>query len=151
MQPTTTDQAALLATFEYWYTRDRFPISRYIASMLLADRSLVEDFTQETFLRLWRALEAKGEIEHPQAYLHRIATNLCCDHARHKQRQHWQALEEDDRLYGSAMTDPQGQYEAREQVRQTLERLPQRYRAALLLYHEEGYSYAQLAEALHIS
>lgn len=147
--PSIADHAALQATFENWYAQYYAPISHYIARML-SDRSQAEDVTQEAFFRLWHTLETKGDIEHPQSYLYRIAANLCCDHARRKQRIHWQPLEEDDRLHESAMADPQDHYGTREQVRQTLERMPRRYRVALLLY-EKGYSYKQLAEALGIS
>lgn len=149
MQSAETFQAALLAIFEHWHAQYREPISRSIASML-REQSLVEDLTQETFLRLWRALETKGMIDHPQAYLYRIAANLCCDYARRQRLIHWQPLPEEERLDQGLFLDPQDQCEVREQVRQTLERLPERYRAALLLY-EQGYSYAQLAQALSIS
>src|SRR5579859_7534522 len=127
------------ATLEDWYARYREPIARYIAGKF-QDRYLVEDLTQETFIRAWGTISRKGEIDHVQAYLYRIATNLCVDQSRRRQVITWQSLELNDHDTQCFVPDPQAAYGTREQIRQALDDLPAQYCSALLLRFQEGYS-----------
>ena len=43
---------------------------------LTRSESTAEELLQETFLRLWLYRDSLAEVEHPRAYIHRIAANL---------------------------------------------------------------------------
>ena len=61
----------------------------------------------------------------------------------------WQDLDHEPADVESA--DPQELYGTTELVRAALHRMPQQYRAALLLYTQEGFSYSEIAQALNIA
>ncbi|WP_433528463.1 sigma-70 family RNA polymerase sigma factor [Micromonospora sp. CA-263727] len=79
-QPTQTD----LVT---WYERVLVPQSRpalhrYARRLLPGDPHRAEDLVQETLLRAWRNLASVASARSPQAWLSRVAHNLCIDQAR---------------------------------------------------------------------
>ncbi len=52
------------------------------AHRLTRDDALAQDALQETFLRFFLALMQGEEIQHPRAWLHRVAHNYVCDTLR---------------------------------------------------------------------
>ena len=68
------DQAAVRRCFEQY----KNGIFRYALS-ITKNESLAEDILQETFLRFMTAVCLPGK---EQAWLYRVARNLCCDHLR---------------------------------------------------------------------
>jgi RNA polymerase sigma-70 factor (ECF subfamily) len=68
--------------FELTYQRHREALLRGLRSRL-RDADLAEDVCQEAFARLLRAYRAGREPERPEAWLHRVATNLVISQARH--------------------------------------------------------------------
>lgn len=68
-----------------WYEQYKTGIYRYALS-ILKDPHLAEDILQETFLRL---LAGKGfpDPGKEQAWLYRVARNLCYDHLRRRSRE----------------------------------------------------------------
>ena len=70
------------------------PIYQYVYR-LLGDPEDARDFTQDAFVKAYRKLPetlAKGEFQ-PQAWLYRIATNVCLDELRHRKLVKWQPWE----------------------------------------------------------
>ena len=79
-QPTRSD----LVT---WYERVLVPQSRpelhrYARRLVPGDPHRAEDLVQETLLRAWRNLPVVASARSPQAWLSRVAHNLCIDQAR---------------------------------------------------------------------
>ena len=73
------DQAAVMRCFEQYKTG----IFRYALS-ITKDAHLSEDILQETFLRFLTAVCLPGK---EQAWLYRVARNLCYDHLRKTKRE----------------------------------------------------------------
>lgn len=149
----TTNTAPVAYDFEQIYKEYHERIYQHIYH-LISDREQAQDLTQDTFLRAFRALPTmQGPIQ-MAGWLYRIATNAAYDALRRRQLIRWDPV--DELLYEPAShtedDDPQAQYNGpRELIRLALERMPDSYRRALLLYIEEDYNYAQIAQALHIA
>jgi RNA polymerase sigma factor (sigma-70 family) len=119
-----------------------------------------EDLTQETFVRMFRALERYDPGRPFAAWLFTIASRLCIDHLRRRrvapislvQRQ--PGSEEE---YTLEVEDPGLRPDElvshREEERQTEElirSLPQHYRVVVILRHQQGLSYEEIADALNL-
>ncbi|MFI7079309.1 sigma-70 family RNA polymerase sigma factor [Micromonospora sp. NPDC049903] len=70
-----------------WYERVLVPEStpalrRYARRLVPGDPHRAEDLVQETLLRAWRHLPTVANARNPQAWLSRVAHNLCVDQAR---------------------------------------------------------------------
>ena len=124
---------------------------RYLVH-LVSDRDLAEELVQEVFVRVIGALpKMTGDLK-LSAWLYRIATNIGYDALRRRRLISWHPLSDlDVEPAGEDEDDPQIHYGRTELVRQALSRMPDSYRQALLLYTQEGYSYAQIAHRLHIA
>jgi RNA polymerase sigma-70 factor, ECF subfamily len=137
--------------FNAIYEEYRTPVFNYVYH-LVGNRDEAADLTQDTFVKVYRALPSRtdGSLS---AWLYRIATNTAYDVLRRRKLIGWKPLQDlvqEPAAVGSA-DDPQETYGTVELVRAALRRMPQSYRAALLLYTQEGYSYSEVAKALNIS
>ena len=63
------------AEFKALFRAYQQPITAYLTH-LLGDTERGAELAQETFLRAYRALTRGVRVEHPKAWLYRIATNL---------------------------------------------------------------------------
>lgn len=142
---------ALPLSFAQVYEQYRERIYRYI-HRLVSDPEQAEDLTQETFTRAFKALSRMPAGLRVSPWLYRIATNVAYDALRRRKLIAWLALP--DLEYEPAevaRADPQEVYGTVELVRTALRRMPEPYRAALVLYTQQGFSYQEIAQALHIA
>ncbi|PRQ06718.1 sigma-70 family RNA polymerase sigma factor [Enhygromyxa salina] len=135
-----------------------------------------EDAVQETMLRAWRSLDRFEARASVRTWLHRIATNVCLDMLARQQRRtrpiidgpvgtvddpleardrsHWIEPIPDAWVLGGA-PDPAERMSSRESIRlafvTTLQQLPPKQRAALLLTEVVGLSAAEAADTLETS
>lgn len=133
-----------------------------------------EDAVQETLLRAWRSLHTFQARASFRAWMYRIATNACVDVLRHRSRRVlpnslWPAADPDAEVlpdvrepiwlepYPTARldgvhNDPAARYELRETVSlafvATIQYLPPRQRAVLILRDVLGWSAVETANAL---
>src|SRR5205085_1413099 len=138
-------------SFDQIYDEYKTPIYNYVYH-LVGDREQADDLTQDTFLKAFRALPKMDANLKLSAWLYRIATNTAYDALRRRKLiawLPWQDLDHEPADVESA--DPQEMYGTTELVRAALRRMPQQYRAALLLYTQEGFSYSEIAQALNIA
>ena len=138
-------------SFDQIYDEYKTPIYNYMYH-LVGDREQADDLTQDTFLKAFRALPKMDANLKLSAWLYRIATNTAYDALRRRKLiawLPWQDLDHEPADVESA--DPQEIYGTTELVRAALRRMPQQYRAALLLYTQEGFSYNEIAQALNIA
>jgi RNA polymerase sigma-70 factor, ECF subfamily len=128
----------------------------FIMSMI-ADRSLVQDLAQETFLRALLAIK-KYEFRAPfRSWLFRIAMNLCRDHLRkRKVRTIISSYQGSDRQEDREFRDPQldalqlaVQNERNQALYRALQRLPDALRRVVVLRDLQEFSYDEIAQLLH--
>lgn len=111
-----------------------------------------EDLTQQTFERAYRAYSRLKSKDHLRAWLYRIATNCAMDELRRS----GQEVELDQRQLPSsggpaserALEQGLARMEDGHQLRQAIERLPAKQKAALVLRYLHELSYAECAQIL---
>ena len=117
------------------------------------DRALSEDVAQETFLVAWRQLGELHETAKLRPWLCGIARNLG-RMARREGRREATAEDVDDVDLAAGTASPFEavvEAEAQRIVQDTLSRVPERYREALVLYYQNDRSAREVAAALGIS
>ncbi|MFD9326007.1 sigma-70 family RNA polymerase sigma factor [Streptomyces sp. NPDC060065] len=139
---------------------DRFEASRgrlaSLAYRLLGSAADAEDAVQDTFLR-WQAAD-RERVEVPEAWLTKVATNLCLDRLRSARARHERAAGAwlpEPLLEGDPMLGPADTFEQRESVSLAvltlLERLSPVERAVYVLREAFSYSHAEIAGILDIT
>ncbi|MBI2022425.1 sigma-70 family RNA polymerase sigma factor [Candidatus Daviesbacteria bacterium] len=124
---------------------------------LMWNREDAHDLTQEAFLRAYVALPKVKEELKVGPWLYRIATNLCMDQLRRRGLKKWESLEifeGREQIKAVAATTPEKEIlrvEQIELVHRVLEKLPPKYRAALVLREYQDMSCEEIAEVLGIS
>jgi RNA polymerase sigma-70 factor (ECF subfamily) len=123
---------------------------RYL-DRLSGDPELAADLAQEAFVKLYH----RGSLpETPGAWLVTVATNLLRNvHTTRVRRTRLLEVVPDARLYADRAVAPVQATDDRElaaRVRAVLDRMPEREQQLLLL-RAEGYSYREMAEALHLN
>ena len=119
---------------------------------MVRSRERAEEVAQDAFVRLYRNAAKYQAQEKLGPYLFRIATNLVVTESRRQKR--WSLLL--PRLHASSRQSappadvPLLTDEIQRQVTAALERLPVKYRAPLVLFEIEEWSYDEIARALEI-
>lgn len=166
----TSDHALLEATrtgdqdaFAELVSRYRNQLTGYIYRMT-NDYDGAVDLAQETFVRLYRAVDRYQTSHAFSTYLYRIATNLAISELRKRKRRRLVSLtgffQTTDR--GEAREfDPADERplidcelvatERRRAVQRAISTLPEKYRAPLILRDVEGRSYEEIARILQTS
>jgi RNA polymerase sigma factor (sigma-70 family) len=125
----------------------------YAARMLSGDRAEAEDVAQETMLRLWRVASTwrQGETK-VTTWAYRVATNLCIDRQRSRQRKRQMALDDAPEVAdGSPGAEGRLQDNGRmAALEAALAQLPDRQRQAVVLRHLEGMTNPEIAAILEI-
>ena len=120
------------------------------AYRFLGDSMEAEDLAQEAFLKILEAApryRAKGSF---RSYFYRILTRLCIDRTRRKQPTSIDAIPD----VSDPSPDPSEiliDKEHKARVREALDTLPFNQKAAMILKHYEGLSYAEVARILDVT
>ncbi len=123
---------------------------------LIGNAEDAADLTLSSFEKAFRAWSRQPADLQVRPWLYRIATNTCLDELRHRRLIRWTPLD----LFGGTTPHPVADDDPEEavvkaeearQVRQALDRLPERYRVALLLRESQGLSCEEIGETLGIS
>lgn len=132
---------------------DRYKDSlvNYLTHMVRS-RDRAEEIAQDAFVRLYRNASKYQQQERLGPYLFRIATNLVVTEVRRRKR--WSLLL--PRLHAStrqSVPSPDKDLftsEIQNQVSAAIDRLPVNFRAPLVLFEIEEWSYEEIAQALDI-
>lgn len=133
-------------------------VARHLPAMLaigrrmLGDDAEAEDVAQETMLRLWRnasAIEVGDAGVKP--WLNRVASNLCLDRLRARKSAPELRDELPDRAASGGQQRQLEEAELSRNVDAALQALPERQRLALVLFHYQGLTQNEAAEALGVS
>jgi RNA polymerase sigma-70 factor (ECF subfamily) len=118
-----------------------------------------EDVAQETFIRMFRALDRYDPSRSFGAWLCSIAARLAIDQLR-RRKLHPIPLtgrDKDDEEYTIEVEDPglrpdevAVRAEEESRMRTLIDSLPPHYRVAVLLRHQQDLSYEEIATALHL-
>jgi RNA polymerase sigma factor (sigma-70 family) len=133
-----------------WYRQYHKRLLKYLRGSLRTE-SDAQDLSQEVFLRLLRLPEERV-IEHPRAYLFRVAANVLSDWHAGQKAFHALPHEDPDSLPSSDRTDDEYDRRRRqEQIRRRVAALPVHQRTALLLSAQHGMTYSEIAATLGVS
>jgi len=137
-----------------WFTRFRrwrAPLRKFLSTRWSVSASDLDDVAQEVFLRLLRYDNAEL-IEHPQAYLFRMAANVAGEWSLRSRHRHPHDARWLIDLH--AESDPErevARQAANQRLRTALAGLTPRQREVLRLHYGEGLARAQIAERLKTS
>ena len=128
----------------------QMPLSRYLYNMV-KDEELARDLTQDTFLEAYQAMPKTGGELNLKPWLYRIATNNAIQVLRRRKLISWLPFKEETIGSGKTGGDYDDRLAQRELVRSTLSKLPEKYRAVLLLHDDQGFHCQEIGKMLEIS
>jgi RNA polymerase sigma-70 factor (ECF subfamily) len=130
---------------------------------MVRNESDAADLTQETFVRVYRALPRLREAGAQTAWVRRIATNLCLDFLRRRNATPSIASldarpsEESDSLLSWDIADPSSEpdrlFSSKERLamlHRAIESLPDDYRAVIVMHHIEEMRVEEIGDALGV-
>jgi len=134
--------------FESWMRAYEHDVLR-TCLVLLCDRSLAEDALQETFLKVWRHMDSYAGRN--QASVKTWILTVCVNTCRDQRKSTWFRRRKDAQVV-EEMCLPSADIpqEARE-VYIDVQRLPDKLKEAVLLYHYHQLTKVETAAMLHIS
>jgi len=146
-------------SFELLLNRYRLPLVGYFVRMV-RDRALAEDLAQEVFLRVYQARHRYQPEARFTTWLYRIATNLALNAIRDRKVAATPALQDDEDGVPMVAKIPDCRPTAEEQlmlsdrerlIREAVEGLPEKQRAAVILHKYQEVDYRQIAQILKVS
>jgi RNA polymerase sigma-70 factor, ECF subfamily len=140
------DRAAFSALVgRYW-----LPLCRWLAGMTGRIQT-AEDLTQEAFVRAWSALPVLKDGQAFRVWLFRIARNAMLLGQRGPRGIARPALDDKTASHDSGPLNSAMESEGQAALRYAIERLPELYRAAYLLWFQEEFPYSEIARVLSIT
>ena len=129
-------------------TAEQEPLRRFLLALCGGDRMEAEDIAQEAFVKAWLASERFDERYKFRTWLYKIAYRTLLDHAKRPRLERLSEVSDNSELsdISDYTADAAFRYEA---LYRAIDQLPQRVRAATLLYHIEGYSIKDIATITH--
>ncbi len=116
----------------------------------IKNREGMDDICQEVFIKVYKALPTYNPQFKFSTWCVKITTNLCVDTIRRK-RVNLVPMEEIESVSRESDT-PEKRYISRErsvEIRKAITRLPEKYRTLIVLYHQKGMSYKEMAAMLN--
>jgi len=110
----------------------------------------INDISQEAFLKIYKSMGQYNPEYKFSTWIAKITVNLCLDVLR-KKKMHFVPMEEVEMVLKDNNT-PETAYVERErtlQVQSAINKLPEKYKEVVLLYHEDGASYKEISEILN--
>jgi RNA polymerase sigma-70 factor (ECF subfamily) len=121
-----------------------------IAYRLCGDADLAEDLTQDVFVQLFRRLDQfRGESSFG-TWVHRVALTVSLNAMRKVKRFRTRETGIDEALHHE-QANGEIEPDFRERLNAAIDALPDGIRAALVMHTIEGYSHAEIGEALGIA
>jgi RNA polymerase sigma-70 factor, ECF subfamily len=139
--------------------RHRGPVVHFLYRMV-QNQAVSEELAQEVFLRVYRSRETYEPTAKFTTWLFRIATHVALNSIRDRKKEKGHESLDEEMLDGleRQVADRQPTVEQqmvhevkRREVRQAIEALPAKQRAAVLMHKYEGLDYAQIASVLDCS
>lgn len=147
-----TAQVGLLADFDRLVEEHQKRVYNVCLRMMRNPQDAM-DMTQETFLKAWRAKDSFMGQSSVSTWLHRVAVNACLDELRRQKKRTAVSMQELSESGWEPADEHTGDFASRiidqTAVNAALDLLPSDHRTVLILRDMEGYSYEELAAAMH--
>lgn len=131
-----------------WFRQWRSPLRKFLIVRGVGHSGDLDDIAQEVFLRLLRYDRAEL-VEHPKAYLFRMASNLAAEWAiRARSRYPHEAKWLADLAADEAPDQAAAQDAVQDEVERAIGTLPPRQRDVLKLHMDENLGVAEIAQRL---
>lgn len=136
------------------------PDIRRFVRRLTNDPFSEDDILQEVFLSFFQNLHKIDPVENLRPYIFRIARNRCYDQYRRNSRYETLSLDDEPVQVRVSFTEADRTPRPDDvthwmllhlEVREAIDRLPETQRQTLILFSEEGMSYAEIAEIMEVS
>jgi RNA polymerase sigma-70 factor (ECF subfamily) len=147
------------SSFALLLERHRAPVVHFLFRMV-QNQAVSEELAQEVFLRVYRSRATYEATAKFTTWLFRIASHLALNWIRDGRKERGQESLSEEMLQGVERQVPDRQpnveqdmvYEVRmREVRQAIEMLPEKQRAAVIMHKYEELEYSQIARALRCS
>jgi RNA polymerase sigma-70 factor (ECF subfamily) len=129
----------------------------YRVSLRMLGNEYAQDASQEVWVRVWRNLKGFRTESAFSTWLYRITLNTCLSTRRREARRQKREYSGEEISYlpepSGGDSDPEAAVlstERREEMEAALRHVRAEHRAALVLRHMEGLSYAEIAEVLQV-
>lgn len=139
-----------IEAFDSFY-KDLFATIYRYAFRLVGNSQDADELTQESFTRLYDFLADGSDVRNPKLLIYRIVHNVCLNFLK-RQKMLVKIMGRPIDVSLSFHTNEEESLQKEERaalVRQALKGLPQRDQRCLLFY-QDGFSYAEIAEAVGI-
>jgi RNA polymerase sigma-70 factor (ECF subfamily) len=146
-------------SFALLLERHRGPVVNFLYRMV-QNRAVSEELAQEVFLRVYRSRETYEPTAKFTTWLYRIATHVALNSIRDRKKEKGHESLDETMPDGLERHVPDRQPTVEQEmvrevklreVRQAIEALPAKQRAAVLMHKYEGLDYAQIATVLSCS
>ena len=146
-------------SFALLLERHRGPVINFLYRMV-QNRAVSEELAQEVFLRVYRSRETYEPTAKFTTWLFRIATHLALNSIRDHKKEKGQESLSEELLEGveRQVADRQASIEQElirdvrfREIREAIQALPEKQRAAVLMHKYQGLEYTHIARALACS
>ena len=122
-----------------------------VIGRFVSDPDTIDDLAQETFIRVYEKLDQFDPSRRFSPWLFRIGVNLTLDYHRKRKRRVWAVLFTDrstDRWIETPDSDPRPLKDLQQEVRATIDLIPEKYRTVMVLRDMENFSTSEIAAIL---
>ncbi len=124
--------------------------ARRVAYAVLGNWEDAEDVVQEAALSAWQAVDRYDPARAFRPWFLRIVSNAALDQVRRRRVRRAEALSETVAHRGPSPEDLADRALLRGRLAEALAALPERQRAAVVMFDLEGFSHAEIAETLGV-
>lgn len=115
------------------------------------DREEANDLAQEIFIKVYKNLDKYYPKFKFSTWIIRICTNHVIDYRRKKKLEYVPLEEIDFQIQAPAEAVPENEYLKKEQAKylyKIIDELPEMYKIPIVLYHQQGFSYQEIADII---
>lgn len=146
-------EASLRSQITKAFVEQQRPLKSFISRFIRRPQD-IDDIAQETFVRAFLA-EKKGEIQHPKAYIYRIARNLAFETLTKKSTQLTSYIEDScDQSLLQSGEDVEGHMivtEKFDRVKAAIAEMPPQCQRVFIMHKVYGFKYKEISQQLGIS
>lgn len=121
-----------------------------VAYKFTKENEEADDMAQEAFIKIYRSLSKYNDKYKFSTWCVKVATNVCLDHVR-RRKLNCVSLEEVENFSATDTDSPEEYYLRKEKyqvLQDAIDSLPEIYREPIVMYHQKGMSYKEIAEDL---